>query len=202
MNRSDETHGSGVGRAETVIYDGDEALANAQGLLDAEEERRVRRRREHDITHFSSWGDGPFARRRSIQSAEALPVNDAAPANLRGAGVCIWAGLEPLSAVPAPPEPGVVRRRQRESAAAHIVSDVVPACIRRAKAASARTSRGGPASWSIVLSPSGSEPHLRSWSGPRSRSAVPTSPQPEIAQLFLAAPAVPEVPEVEPIPKL
>ena len=140
MNRSEEIAGSNVDRAETVIYDGDEVLGNARDLLNAEDERRVRQRREIQITHFTSWGDGPFARRRQIQPAEALPINDHAPAGLRGAGVRSWAGLEPLSAVPAPPGPGVVRRRQRESAAAHIVSDVVPACIRRAEAASTRTS--------------------------------------------------------------
>ena len=84
MDRSHETHGSGVDRAETVIYDGDEALANMQGLLEEEEERRVRRRREPTVTHFAPWGDGPF-RRRPVQLAAAHIVSDVAPACIRGA---------------------------------------------------------------------------------------------------------------------
>ena len=109
VSRSEEIAGSNVDRAETVIYDGDEALDNARELLGAEDERRVLPRREIENTHFSSWGDGPFVRRRQIQSAEALPVNDHAPAGLRGAGVRSWAGFDPLPAVPAPPEPEHVR---------------------------------------------------------------------------------------------
>ena len=84
MNRSQEILGSNVDRAETVIYDGDEALASMQGLLEEKEERRVRRRCEPAVTHFVSWGDGPF-RRRQVQTAAAHIVSDVVPACIRGA---------------------------------------------------------------------------------------------------------------------
>ena len=128
MNRSQEILGSNVDRAEAVVYDGDEALANMQGLLEEEEERRVRRRCEPTVTHFAPRGDGPF-RRRPVQLAASHIVSDVVPACIRGAemasiqsteallvsdrgaGVRSWFGFEQPSAVLASSEPNGVQRR-------------------------------------------------------------------------------------------
>ena len=92
---------SNVDRADTVIYDGEAALEDARALLDAKEERHVRRRREVEIPHVPPTRDGPLVRRREIESAAALPVNDGVPARRRGAGVASarssWAGFSAVA---------------------------------------------------------------------------------------------------------
>ena len=96
-------------RAETASYDGEAALEDVRELLGAEEERRVRQRRGFEITQFSSWGDGPFARSRQVESAAAQPVNDGVRVRLRGAGVAStktsWGGYPSLSALLTPLDP-------------------------------------------------------------------------------------------------
>ena len=101
-------------RADTELYDGDAACADARDQLDAAEERLVRRRRGDGRADVPSMGIGPPVRRLGIEtiavgSTAALSERGRLQFRPRGAGVVstrsTWAGYRPATAVPSPPEP-------------------------------------------------------------------------------------------------
>ena len=101
-------------RADTEPYDGDAAFEDARELVDAAEERRVRRHREAEVVAIPSTKAGPPARRLGIEtiavdSTEYLPVSDVAPVGRRGAGVALarssWAGFPSRAVMPSFSEP-------------------------------------------------------------------------------------------------
>ena len=101
-------------RADTEIYDGDAAFEDARELVDAAEERRVRRRHEAEVAVVPPAEAGPPVRRLGIEtiavgSFDYLLVSDGVSAGRRGAGVALtrssWAGCPSRAVMPSFSEP-------------------------------------------------------------------------------------------------